>query len=511
MTECESLVSVKGSSSSGNEGRERFARENHSEIERRRRNKMTHYINELADMVPQCAALGRKPDKLTILRMAVSHMKLTRGNVGAQNNPPGTMPCQPSFLTDQELKHLILEAANGFLFVVACETARIIYVSDSILPVLNVSQEEWLNSLFYDLLHPEDVDKVRDQLCGTDSSHNRVLDMKTGTVKKDHSSARVHLNCRRGFICRMRIGSIGSLPRLRNCHPIFEFGGRSFVAVHCTGYLKSNAPLVNGVSQSDAGACLVAIARLQLPSMLNSPESGHAVHSNKITFRLTRDGIVTFADQKVLELMHKSSAELLGKHIWEYAHLMDEQKIRNAIGTAIQSHQLQTISCKWCQYNPKKVKHLPVSFDACAFTNPHSGKLEFVIATIVVEQEEENKLVGQHNENYFQHQLTTIGNGQATNFEQEPLFEPHQQNIVNMNWPDAISLPGIGGVSSTSLNCSNLPMDPSNVYLPNSMLTSASDDQRRWIPQFGNTETAVGLDMAVNVVWPEQQQQNFMQ
>lgn len=124
----------------GTETKERFARENHSEIERRRRNKMTHYINELAEMVPQCAALGRKPDKLTILRMAVSHMKSIRDMATGGADPSSY---KPSFLTDQELKHLILEAANGFLFVVSCDTGRVLYVADSILPVLNLTQVSW--------------------------------------------------------------------------------------------------------------------------------------------------------------------------------------------------------------------------------------------------------------------------------------------------------------------------------------------------------------------------------
>lgn len=58
---------------------------------------MTAYITELSDMVPTCSALARKPDKLTILRMAVSHMKSLRGT--GNTSTDGTY--KPSFLTDQ--------------------------------------------------------------------------------------------------------------------------------------------------------------------------------------------------------------------------------------------------------------------------------------------------------------------------------------------------------------------------------------------------------------------------
>lgn len=58
---------------------------------------MTAYITELSDMVPTCSALARKPDKLTILRMAVSHMKSLRGS----GNTAADGTYKPSFLTDQ--------------------------------------------------------------------------------------------------------------------------------------------------------------------------------------------------------------------------------------------------------------------------------------------------------------------------------------------------------------------------------------------------------------------------
>ena len=140
------------SGTGGDEDKEKQARENHCEIERRRRIKMATYFAELCDMVPSCSNLARKPDKLTILRMAAQFMKNLRTNNNSLNSTQIT-PQQdlhkPSFLNDQELKYLMVESCDAFLFALNCDTLRIIYISDAIQHILSYTCQDWYSRYFY--------------------------------------------------------------------------------------------------------------------------------------------------------------------------------------------------------------------------------------------------------------------------------------------------------------------------------------------------------------------------
>uniref|UniRef100_G3RHA1 Aryl hydrocarbon receptor nuclear translocator n=1 Tax=Gorilla gorilla gorilla TaxID=9595 RepID=G3RHA1_GORGO len=375
--------------------KERFARENHSEIERRRRNKMTAYITELSDMVPTCSALARKPDKLTILRMAVSHMKSLRGT----GNTSTDGSYKPSFLTDQELKHLILEAADGFLFIVSCETGRVVYVSDSVTPVLNQPQSEWFGSTLYDQVHPDDVDKLREQLSTSENAlTGRILDLKTGTVKKEgqQSSMRMCMGSRRSFICRMRCGSSSVDPvsvnrlsfvrnRCRNGLGSVKDGEPHFVVVHCTGYIKAWPPAGVSLPDDDPEAgqgskfCLVAIGRLQVTSSPNCTDMSNVCQPTEFISRHNIEGIFTFVDHRCVATVGYQPQELLGKNIVEFCHPEDQQLLRDSFQQVVKLKG-QVLSVMF-RFRSKNQEWLWMRTSSFTFQNPYSDEIEYIICT----------------------------------------------------------------------------------------------------------------------------------
>lgn len=377
------------------EGPSKFSRENHSEIERRRRNKMTQYITELSDMVPTCSALARKPDKLTILRMAVSHMKSMRGT----GNTSTDGAYKPSFLTEQELKHLILEAADGFLFVVAAETGRVIYVSDSVTPVLNHPQSEWFGSTLYEQVHPDDVDKLREQLSTSENSMTgRILDLKTGTVKKEgqQSSMRMCMGSRRSFICRMRCGSAPldhiSLNRLSNMRKRYrnglgpsKEGEAQYSVVHCTGYIKAWPPAGMTIPDEDTEAgqggkyCLVAIGRLQVTSSPVSMDMNGLSVPTEFLSRHNSDGIITFVDPRCINVIGYQPQDLLGKDILEFCHPEDQSHLRESFQQVVKLKG-QVLSVMY-RFRMKSREWMLIRTSSFTFQNPYSDEIEYIICT----------------------------------------------------------------------------------------------------------------------------------
>uniref|UniRef100_A0A670ZFM2 Aryl hydrocarbon receptor nuclear translocator n=1 Tax=Pseudonaja textilis TaxID=8673 RepID=A0A670ZFM2_PSETE len=355
---------------------------------------MTAYITELSDMVPTCSALARKPDKLTILRMAVSHMKSLRGT----GNTATDGSYKPSFLTDQELKHLILEAADGFLFIVSCETGRVVYVSDSVTPVLNQPQSEWFGSTLYDQVHPDDVEKLREQLSTSENAlSGRILDLKTGTVKKEgQQSMRMCMGSRRSFICRMRCGNATVDPvsmnrlsyirnRCRNGLGAIKEGEPHFVVVHCTGYIKAWPPA--GVSlpddEPDSGQgskfCLVAIGRLQVTSSPSCADMNTVCQPTEFISRHNTDGLFTFVDHRCMATVGYKPQELLGKDVVEFCHPEDQQLLRDSFQQVVKLKG-QVLSVMF-RFRSKNREWLWMRTSSFTFQNPYSDEIEYIICT----------------------------------------------------------------------------------------------------------------------------------
>ncbi|CAF1115768.1 unnamed protein product [Adineta steineri] len=442
----------------GDEDKEKQARENHCEIERRRRIKMATYFAELCDMVPACSNLARKPDKLTILRMAAQFMKNLRTSNNSLSLNSSQMTQQvdlhkPSFLNDQELKYLMVESCDAFLFALNCDNLRIIYISDAIQHILSYTCQDWYSRYFYDFVHPDDVEKVREQLnlqpqdgSPNGSGNGRVLDLKTGTVKKDgHASGARLVSSKRSFICRLRVGSANALDHTTHQHPFINpcilrrrhrtslgpsIDGHLYEVVHISGYIRNlnthhhpSSHHDNPSSSSNASSqmAFIAIARIQnsctpnVNDLTNSSISSLNSMTTEFTCRCHSDtGEILFIDQRCTPIIGYKTHELLHKIIYDQIHPDDQIKFQDLYKRTVTQKNLSNTSSNLTNIIVRfrtniDNEYVSLKTSTYAFCNPCTDEIEFLIVTFLSNQTTNKTSVIANSNDYNQQTYETYG------------------------------------------------------------------------------------------------------
>lgn len=383
-------------------------RQNHSEIEKRRRDKMNAYITELSSMLPMCNAMNRKLDKLTVLRMAVQHLKSLRE--GAAMSIP---EARPSFLSDDDLKHLILEAAEGFLFVVSCDRARILYVSESVRNILNYTRLDLIGQSLLDYLHPHDINKVKEQLSASDVyPRERLIDARTMMPVKTELIRRPTYLCsgaRRSFFCRMKSGSSMSYLGLKSekemdlelCSRKKKSDRKSFTVIHCTGYLKSWPSSSLDMKEQDESedncdlSCLVAVGQIKTSCDKNIIDRDSNINVRPIEYvsRMSIDGKFTFVDQGATILLGYLPQELLGTSVYEFYHQEDIASLSDIHRKVLKSKE--KVKTNVYRFKIKDGSFIHLRSECFSFRNPWTKEVEYIVSTNTFVPEQEVTSSGQ--------------------------------------------------------------------------------------------------------------------
>ncbi|KAF0029480.1 hypothetical protein F2P81_018585 [Scophthalmus maximus] len=418
-------------------------REPHRQIEKRRRDKMNNLIEELSAMIPACQPLTRKLDKLTVLRKAVQHLKAMKvGTSGAFTDANN----KPSILPHDDLGHLLLSAADSFLLVVSCDRAKIMFISESVSKILNLSRLELTGQSLFDFIHPKDINKLKEQLSSSElHPRQRLIDPATGAqVQADAPVRGSHLStgARRAFLCRMKHSRLAgkhkdkrplpsaskqkgacsstvpfgdkvdnvvdrqfktaataqwTFPRISTgvCRVFTELGFAEshtyrYCTLHCTGYMRSwpgsqTDSEGDGEKETSHLTCLVTVCRLH-PHASHHPPKDISTKPPEFVTRCAIDGKFTFVDQQATTVIGYLPQEVLGTSCYEYFHQDDLQHLAEKHRQVLRSKE--KIETKCYKFKTKYGSYVSLQSQWCSFTNPWTKEVEFIVS--------QNRVVSRH-------------------------------------------------------------------------------------------------------------------
>nr|XP_022340433.1 nuclear receptor coactivator 2-like isoform X4 [Crassostrea virginica] len=281
--------------------------------ERRRRDQENAYFEELAELisasVTDMSALSVKPEKSAILQESLNKIKQLKQEKASSDavQQSQVSSSKPSVLPTEVLGPLLLEALDGFLFVVNSQ-GKIEFVSDNVTEYLQYSQDDLIGKSVYNIIHIGDHDQFNYSL----------LPMSLGSLIPWPSDSAIAKG--RTFNCRMLVKP-----------PYDENDDVETKQTYVSQYenLQISAISQPGEKFSDGGehseglSCLVCIAR----RLSFNEKTNTMLGIEQFTTKQDIHGKIISHDTSGIVRGHYSCPDFTGQNIHDFCHLNDVQTL----------------------------------------------------------------------------------------------------------------------------------------------------------------------------------------
>ncbi|XP_042904099.1 neuronal PAS domain-containing protein 2 isoform X2 [Parasteatoda tepidariorum] len=281
--------------------------------EKKRRDQFNMLINELCSMV---TSNSRKMDKSSVLRATISFLRnhnelsVQSQSVKVQEN------WKPSFLSNEEFTHLMLEALDGFIIVFSCN-GQILYTSESTASLLGYLPSRIYSSVF-DIIHEVDKSSLYKLISNAPTTSSNSL-------SKD-SFVKILLHMKRGPVHSQGSNSYELVQLLGTFyHWPSSYEGPNPASFDCDSNSCSSicSMPTGGV---EIRSCFVAVGRLQTPHLLRIVNLSDDA-KNEFTSRHSLEWKFLFLDHRAPPIIGYLPFEVLGTSGYDYYHVEDLDKI----------------------------------------------------------------------------------------------------------------------------------------------------------------------------------------
>ncbi|KAJ8919926.1 hypothetical protein NQ315_006455 [Exocentrus adspersus] len=258
--------------------------------EKKRRDQFNLLVNELSSMV---STGSRKMDKSTVLKSTISFLK-NHNEVAVQSRINEIQEnWKPTFLTNEEFTHLVLEAVDGFIMVFSA-SGHIYYASESIASLLGHLPSDLLSMTIYDLASEDEQTNLYNLLVSPSEEEKQIV-----------------------FSCHLRRGG----PDAQR-PPTYEL-------VNFIGYFRSDEDMVqsdnrySGYSgEADTRLVFVGTGKVATPQLIKEMPLVDSIKS-EFTSRHSLEWKFLFLDHRAPPIIGYLPFELLGTSGYDYYHVDD--------------------------------------------------------------------------------------------------------------------------------------------------------------------------------------------